>query len=62
MANRFMTGSTCGNNVVIEFIGQDVPIVLNKIAENSNAGVVRVSLSICYRLLPVCFVKLVLFL
>jgi len=43
MANRFMTGSTCGNNVVIEFIGQDVPIVLNKIYQLSDGRCIELT-------------------
>jgi hypothetical protein len=36
MANRFMTGTTCGNEDIIEFIADDTNVVVDKIYQLSN--------------------------
>ena len=43
MANRLMTGTTCGNNVVVEFIGQDVSPTLNKFYQLSDGRCIELT-------------------
>ena len=43
MANRFMTGTTCGNSEIIEFVGQDDNAILNKFYQISDGRCIELT-------------------